>query len=101
MHFVVSWDIHAQGAKWTEVNNQLQACLAPYSWVKPLNTLYVVQVASQVAGDHIVSMLTRTAQSAAVTGVSVHFLATPLMSGGRYQGFLSQEAWNAVNERSV
>jgi len=101
MHFVVSWDIHAQGARWSEIHNQLQACLAQYSWVKPLNTLYVVNVGSQFDGNQVVSNLTSVAQRAEATGVTVNFLATPLMSGGRYQGFLPQETWNAVNERSI
>jgi hypothetical protein len=31
----------------------------------------------------------------------VHFIMSPLMSGGRYNGILPQDAWDGINERST
>jgi hypothetical protein len=96
MHFVVSWDISAQGEEWTRINNDLVAVLKPYSWVRPLTTLYVVNVSSQETWNTILAALQSTAQRHG----KVNFLMTPLMQGGGYNGFLPTNLWNEINMRS-
>ena len=44
MHVLVSWDIKAESPQWEELNEELRVCLEDYSWVKPLSTLYIVQI---------------------------------------------------------
>ena len=44
MHVLDSWDIKAESPQWEELNEELRVCLEDYSWVKPLSTLYIVQI---------------------------------------------------------
>jgi hypothetical protein len=97
MHFVVSWDISASGTEWTTLNDRMRANLAPYSWVRPLTTLYVVQVAGQQVWDSILAGLTAVCQA---NPSKIYFIMTPLMNGGRYNGFLPENLWTEVNQRS-
>ena len=38
MHFIVSWDINAEGEKWDALNAQLKECIEDYSWARQLST---------------------------------------------------------------
>lgn len=98
MHFVVSWDIEAIGEEWNTEDTKLRDKLKAYSWVRPLKTLYIVKVDSQAIWDSILTELGAVAKSSPKT---VHFIMSPLMSGGRYNGILPQDAWDGINERST
>nr|WP_225777345.1 hypothetical protein [Pseudomonas sp. Marseille-Q3773] len=95
MHVVISWDIHAK-ENWNLINEKLSACMSTYSWVKPLNTLYVVQVSSLEDRDQLVARLTQVAKQ---QPDKVEFLCTPVMSGGAYNGWLPGNMWNEINKR--
>ncbi|BBO73474.1 hypothetical protein DSCW_08910 [Desulfosarcina widdelii] len=97
MHFVISWDISAQGDDWTRLNDQMREMLNPYSWARPLSTFYIVQVESQEAWDLILKQMGEFTQGAPY---NINFLMSPLMSGGRYNGILPKEMWEEINKRS-
>lgn len=97
MHIAVSWDISAQNPRWGIINDLLLARIKPYSWVKPVNTYYVIKVLSAQQRVDITQALTQVAQSVPET---VHFVVSPLMSGGRYDGYLPQNLWADLNERT-
>lgn len=97
MHFVVSWDINAQGAEWNQHNEGLKTVLKPYSWARPLTTFYIVNVPSQQEFDFILNSLTQYSQS--FPG-KINIVMSPLMSGGRYNGVLPQNMWDEINSRS-
>ena len=51
MHFIVSWDINAEGEKWDALNAQLKECIEDYSWARPLQSsaLFSILVGIAVA----------------------------------------------------
>ncbi|WP_324037035.1 hypothetical protein [Aeromonas caviae] len=97
MHFIISWDINATGSEWEQHNEAMKSFLKPYSWAKPLSTIYIVNVVGQFNWDNILQQITNYVQS--FPG-KINFIMSPLMSGGRYNGVLSNEMWNEVNMRS-
>ncbi|MGB3499185.1 MAG: hypothetical protein WBA49_13350 [Rhodanobacter lindaniclasticus] len=97
MHIVVSWDISASGSRLTEVNEQMRQALKGYSWARPLKSFYVVRVASEEQRKDIRDKLLAVAKSVAET---VHFVVSPVMAGGRYDGYLPRDMWAKLNERS-
>jgi len=96
MHFVVSWDIKAEGQEWDSINKEMKNCLSGYSWVRPLTTFYIVKVSSQSDWDSIQKNLV----SIAKTAKKVNFIMSPLMMGGRYDGWLPQDLWDSIRERT-
>lgn len=97
MHFVVSWDIQAEGEAWKAANAALKECLSGYSWVKPLTTLYIVRIRNEEAYESIKESIKEVARTSTVT---VHFLVTPVMHGGRYDGWLPKSMWPMIRERA-
>jgi hypothetical protein len=97
MHFVLSWDIQAEGDEWSEVNKAMKLCLEGYSWVKPLSTFYIVKVSSQDEWEWIKEDLKEVAKN---TDLTVHFVVSPLMDGGRYDGWLPKKTWPKIRKRT-
>jgi hypothetical protein len=97
MHLALSWDISASGERWKQIDQLLLSALKPYSWVRPLKTVYVVKMASEQERVVLLADLTAKAKSVSET---VHFLISPLMDGGRYDGYLPSDSWPKINERT-
>lgn len=98
MHIVVSWDVKASGKQWDAINQSLKDQLAPYSWVRPLSTLYIVKVKGEEQRKSLKSALVEVAKSVNET---VHVVISPAMSSGTYDGFLPKGAWEKINKRTV
>lgn len=96
-HIAISWDITATGDRWKVLNEQMLAVLKPYSWVRPLSTFYIVQIHNESARGAIQSALEAVAKAAPE---QIHFLVSPAMQGGRYNGYLSRDTWPMINERT-
>jgi len=97
VHFIVSWDIKAQGTRKEEINEALKNCLKGYSWVRPLESFYVVKVDSQATWDSILAGM--VAVGRAYKG-EVNFVLSPLMQGGRYNGWLPASTWPEMRKRT-
>jgi hypothetical protein len=97
MHFVISWDIKAEGQRRTQIENDLKACITGYSWVHSLTTFYIVKVNSQTDWDSILTKLQAVGRKYTP---DVNFVLTPLMSGGRYDGWLPKDLWTKIGERT-
>lgn len=97
MHFIVSWDTKAQGERQSEINSALKGCLKGYSWVRPLVAFYIVKVDSQKDWDSIFECLTNVARQ---YKREANFVLSPLMEGGRYNGWLPKNLWPAIRKRS-
>ena len=97
LHIAVSWDIPATDDRWKALNEQMLEALKPYSWVRPLSTFYIVQIHSESARGGIQSALEAVAKAAPER---IHFLISPAMQGGKYNGYLSSGAWPKINERT-
>lgn len=96
MHLMLSWDISASGERWKQIDQLLLTALKPYSWVRPLKTVYVVKVAGEQQRAALEADLVAKAKSVTET---VYFLMTPLMAGGQYNGYLPSDSWPKINER--
>ena len=97
MHVTLSWEITATGDRWMQVNNALKAALKGYSWVRPLKTLYVVEVKSaqdrQELKDALLAVIKATPEK-------VNLVITPPMEGGSYTGWLPKDLWDKINQRT-
>lgn len=97
MHFVLSYDIHLTGEPRTRIENLIQDTIKQYSWVKPLTTLYVMEVNDQSQWDSILKSITSIYEN---NKGSINFIMTPLMQGGHYNGILNQKLWEEINKRT-
>jgi len=97
MHFIVSWDIKASNPEWNRLNEGMKEILKPYSWARPLTTLYIVNVQDQTTWNNI---LTNLQNYCNINKGKIDFIMSPLMSGGRYDGILNKEMWDEINKRS-
>lgn len=94
MHIAVTWDI-SDGPDREKISQQMIAVLASYSWVRPLTTFYVIK--TDVYGrQKIFDDLLKIGQ---IYSSRVRFLVSPLMQG-TYLGFLNQDLWAPMNERT-
>src|SRR5689334_19080889 len=98
MHIVISWDIMTAKPAWDDIDAKLRAGLEGYSWVRPLTTLYVVRISAE--RDRIAIRDRLNAIARAALPVTVHIVVSPAMTGGRYDGFLPQDSWTQLNQRS-
>lgn len=97
MHFVVSWDIEAEGEEWTEINAAMKEGLSGYSWVRPLTTFYIVKVGSLEDKESIYHKLIAVAKK---YPREVNVVITPAMDGGTYSGWLPKDLWPKVRKRT-
>ena len=97
MHFIVSWNIKTFGQKSNEINAAMKEGLSGYSWIRPLQTLYIVGVDSQDDWDSIRGNLVSTAKK---YPRKVIFVMSPLMDGGKYSGILPKELWPKIRKRT-
>jgi len=95
MHIVISWDISAAGARWTQINEQLQQQLVNFAYFKPLNTFYIVRVNSEQDRVNIRDALQRVSKAQVER---VLLVVSPVMIGGSYDGLLPPDQWLKINE---
>lgn len=95
MHFTLTYDLGAEGEQRTIVENKISEILKPYKLVKKLTTFYIIYVPSTDKWDLLLSELTNLSKS---IPDRFHFLMSPAMSGGIYNGVLPKEEWNSINE---
>ena len=98
MHFVLSWDISATGNERTQIEEAIKLVIKPYSWVRPLTTFYIIKVDTQEQWDKIFAALNAAARSHGSN--KAHYVMSPLMNGGQYNGLLPKNLWDAINERT-
>ena len=97
MHISVTWDISAKGESWNSLNDKMRDALKPYSWVRPLSTFYIIKI----SGEHDRTRIKESMENIASSGtVKIHFLLSPIMSSGRYYGYLPKDMWDNINERT-
>ncbi|WP_157648208.1 hypothetical protein [Burkholderia ubonensis] len=97
MHVTVSWDISAAGDKWNEINEKMKGALKGYSWVRPLKSVYVVNVDSAEDRLELKNNLIEVVKS---SDERVNFIITPPMDGGSYSGWLPKSLWEKINQRT-
>lgn len=94
MHFVLSYDLGAQGTRRKEIEDRIENILSPYTHVKRLSTLYIVQIRISPDWEAIRTALTALSKE---IPERFHFIMSPVMSEGTYNGVLSSGEWNDIN----
>lgn len=97
MHVMLTWEIQAQGERWTAINTQLKDVLKGYSWVRPLRATYIVKVNSP---ENRLELKTSIIDVIKSTNEKINFVMTPAMEGGSYTGWLPKDLWDKVNQRT-
>lgn len=97
MHVAVTWDISATGDRWRTINDDMKNALGSRSWVRPLTTFYVMRVSGEVDRRVIRDALQAVAESVTER---VHFIISPTMASGRYDGYLPRDMWQKLNART-
>jgi hypothetical protein len=63
MHFVVSWDLKAEGNRWAEINSAMLGGMHGYAWLRLLATFYILEIDSegdwQVIHENLLSIAER------------------------------------------
>jgi hypothetical protein len=96
MHFVLCWNIKVAGERAKEVEASLAAVIKPYSWVRALDSFYIVKVDTQEKHDAIREALVAIAKT---SPKDFYFVMSPLATG-RYRGWLPQSLWAKIEEKS-
>jgi len=94
MHFVLSYDLSATGERRTEVENRIHEIINPYRNVRRLTTFYIIHVSNNSEWETIRTQMTELSRQ---IPERLHFIMSPLMDGGYYDGILSQNQWTEVN----
>lgn len=107
MHFILSWDIRdtdgewgSESEVWGEINAQLKECIDDYSWVRPLSTFYIVRVSGPQEWKRIKEDLIEVAECYTAKA-KIHFVISPLMVGGQYDGWLPNDIWPKIHKRTA
>jgi len=94
MHFLLTYGINGTREQQMPVLNSINAAIMPYQHYLALASTYVVRVNSQTDWEAIKVALEMIARN---SPVPLNFLMTPLMHGGRYDGWMPQPAWQQIN----
>jgi len=97
MHFTLTYDLGASGNRRTEIETEIDKILKPYNWAKRLTTFYIVKIDNQSEWDKILQQLQDLSKS--ITE-KFHFIMSPVMDGGNYNGILKKGSWDNVNKIS-
>lgn len=94
MHFVLSYDLSAQGERRTQIEEEIINVFAQLRFVRRLTTFFIIHVEDQNQWEQIRQNLTEIARR---IPENFFFIMSPLMSFGRYNGFLPQQEWDEIN----
>jgi hypothetical protein len=97
MHFALVLDIKATGVRKTEIETHIwDTILSKYKRAKRLNgNMIVAQISSDTDWNEILSKMAEYVKEQKET---IHFIMTPAMTGGRYNGILPKDNWDFINE---
>lgn len=99
MHFVLSYYLPLEeGARRNEIVSKIEGYLPADNYVKRLNTFYVVHINSEAEWNVILTNLSNLSKG---IPEDLHFIMSPCMTGGRYNGILPKTEWDAINNLSV
>lgn len=97
MHFIAAWEINSGAQETLQIDGELRSILKPYAWVRPLKSFYIVTVDSKETWNKVLLGLQGVGRK---HERKVSLVISPLMVGGRYDGLLSKDLWDAINMRT-
>lgn len=96
MHFVISYDLKAEGTKKAELEEKLEAVLAPYQHVKRLTAFYVVGVNNEQEWERLRLAINEFANH--IKEEFYYVMTSPNPNPAKYNGMLYRGEWDAINE---
>jgi hypothetical protein len=97
MHFVFTYDLSATGERRKQIEEELDTYLKPYAWVRRLSTFYIIKVNSTLEWENLLKQLQGYSNS---LPEKFHFIMSPPMTGGTYNGILTEGLWDDINKIS-
>jgi hypothetical protein len=94
MHFLLTYGIGGTKEQQAVVLNSINATIKPHQHCLALASTFIVRVDSQSDWETIKSALESIAKT---SPVPLNFIMTPLMHGGKYDGWMPQPAWQNIN----
>lgn len=95
MHCVFSYDLAADGDRREEIVNTIERILSTQRNVRRLSTFYIVHIQNQEEWNSLLQRLTNYLQP---MPERAHFILSPPMSGGLYNGLLGANDWTEIND---
>jgi hypothetical protein len=97
MYFIVSWDISAVEPQWSRIDELMRNCIKGFPQVRPVNTYYIVKVATDQEYEQINTLLRGVAESQTA---AVYFIMTPLyrlpVTATNFRGWLPKDLWEKI-----
>ena len=96
MHFVMSYDLRVPaGTRRKELEQRIADVINPCKNVSVLSSFFIIHVDDKSDWERIRKGLTEIS-----TGIkeTFYFVMSPLMDGGKYNGWLPNESWGPINE---
>lgn len=95
MHCVFSYDLSVPaGARRNEIENRIGELLNSHRNVRRLTTFYILNVRNNADWENLRVQLTDYLTS---IPENVHFIMTPPINGGHYNGILGSGEWDDIN----
>src|SRR6267378_7940468 len=95
MYLVISWDISAVNPRWSQINDQMVACLKGYQQVRPVNTFYMLKVTGAAQRTAIMTCLKGVIDR---TSEQVIYIISPLLTTHGWEGWLPQDRWPLIEQ---
>ena len=96
MHFVLSYDLSAEGSRRAEIEKRIEQVLSPFPHVKRLTTFYIVRVLNTTEWESIRIGLNNLAND--IQEEFHYIMSLPNREVGKYNGILYKGEWDAINE---
>ena len=96
MHCIISYDIALTDSR-QEIEQKILTVLGSHYYIRGLSNLYLVRVNDE---QDWVSIHEALGALAKTSPKSFHFLMSPIIFRGRYDGWLPAERWADINKIS-
>lgn len=96
MHFVITYDLKAEGSRRAELEDKIESILSPYQHVKRLSALYIVKISDENNWENLRLEFNRFAND--IPEVFHYVMTSPNRQPGKYNGILYRGDWEAIND---
>lgn len=96
MHFVISYDLSAEGTRRAEIEARIEDILSPFQHAKRLTTFYIVRIGNQSEWEIIRNKMNSLSNE---IPEELHFImSSPNKEPGKYNGILYRGDWDEINK---
>ena len=96
MHFLLTYGVvETPVPNIGNLKNTFEGIIMQKPNYRALSNTFIIRIDSQTEWQELLTKLINLTKN---NGESIHFIATPLMHGGRYNGFVPQNSWQNINK---